>query len=80
MMMNSNSGGGINVPADYDQVTTFLYLHFYRIISSSINKNCSLRSGLQNNKQLLKAHVRPISAKFCLVDAKIEEEEQPYKV
>ena len=61
-MMNSNSGGGINVPADYDQVTnsgsSYIY---YRIISNSINKNCSLRSGLQNNKRLLKAHVRPIA-------------------
>ena len=29
MMMNSNSGGGINVPADYDQVTTLSYLHLF---------------------------------------------------
>ena len=61
-MMNSNSGGGINVPADYDQVTNSGSSYIYnRIISNSINKNYSLRSGWQNNKRLLKAHVRPIA-------------------
>ena len=60
-MMNSNSGGGINVPEDYDQVINFKPLIFVnRIINSSINKNYSLLSAWQSSKQLLKARVRPI--------------------
>ena len=58
-MMNSNSGGGINVPEDYDQVINFKPLIFVnRIINSSINKNYSLLSAWQSSKRLLRAHVR----------------------